>query len=158
MELGGIRLWKLFSGRFPDYSILPKRRVLCLVISLWIEKGLFPVSLGCGNGKERNWNHDLLFLLNATEVICMMVCLCLEIFLFLSVKRHHEATDSSGKDLKIVTPLRYSQRIREKMCKLLDAVTDQDSSEQMIELEPNVTRFIHRQSNVIKEMTAEVEE
>lgn len=28
-------------------------------------------------GKELNRNHDLLFLLDATEVICLMVCLCL---------------------------------------------------------------------------------
>ncbi|XP_010141991.1 PREDICTED: cytoskeleton-associated protein 2-like, partial [Buceros rhinoceros silvestris] len=75
-----------------------------------------------------------------------------------SVKRHHEATDSSAKDLKIVTPLRYSQRIREKMCKLSDAVRDQDSSEQMRELEPKAAAFIHKQSDVIEEMSAEVEE
>ncbi|XP_061876444.1 cytoskeleton-associated protein 2 [Colius striatus] len=43
-----------------------------------------------------------------------------------SVKVHDEANDCSANDLKIVTPLRYSQRIREKMCKLSDAVTDQD--------------------------------
>jgi len=51
---------------------------------------------------------------------------------------HHEANDSSAKDLKIVTPLRYSQRIREKMCKS-DTVKDQDprvsSFEQLGELE-----------------------
>lgn len=66
-------------------------------------------------------------------------------FFFHSVKRHHEATDSSAKDLQIVTPLRYSQRIREKMCKLSDAVRDQDSSEQMRELEPKATAFIHKE-------------
>ncbi|XP_055557617.1 cytoskeleton-associated protein 2 isoform X1 [Falco biarmicus] len=55
------------------------------------------------------------------------------------VKMHHEAHDSSAKDLKIVTPLRCSQRIREKMRKLLDTVKDQDpcvsSFEQLGELE-----------------------
>ncbi|KAM6096149.1 cytoskeleton-associated protein 2 isoform 1-T1 [Chlamydotis macqueenii] len=79
-----------------------------------------------------------------------------------SVKMHHEADDSSAKDLKIVTPLRYSQRIREKMCKLLDTVKDQDpcisSSEQLGELEPKATAFIHKQSNALKETSAEVEE
>ncbi|NXR05191.1 CKAP2 protein, partial [Sagittarius serpentarius] len=82
---------------------------------------------------------------------------CLE-----SMKMHHEANDSSAKDLKIVTPLRYSQRIREKMCKLLDTVKDQDpcvsSFEQLGELESKATAFIHKQSNVLKETSAEVEE
>ncbi|NXE22894.1 CKAP2 protein, partial [Ardeotis kori] len=79
-----------------------------------------------------------------------------------SVKMHHEANDSNTKDLKIVTPLRYSQRIREKMCKLSDTVKDQDpcmsSFEQLEELEPKATAFIHKQSNVLKETSAEVEE
>ncbi|XP_050756957.1 cytoskeleton-associated protein 2 isoform X1 [Gymnogyps californianus] len=79
-----------------------------------------------------------------------------------SVKMHHEAKDSSAKDLKIVTPLRYSQRIREKMCKLSDTVKDQDpcisSFEQLGELESKATAFIHKQSNALKETSAEVEE
>ncbi|NXE12917.1 CKAP2 protein, partial [Lophotis ruficrista] len=79
-----------------------------------------------------------------------------------SVKIHYEANDSSAKDLKIVTPLRYSQRIREKMCKLSDTVKDQDpcisSLEQLGELEPKATAFIHKQSNALKETSAEVEE
>ncbi|XP_052642160.1 cytoskeleton-associated protein 2 [Harpia harpyja] len=79
-----------------------------------------------------------------------------------SVKMHHEANDSSAKDLKIVTPLRYSQRIREKMCKLLDTVKDQDpcvsSFEQLGEWESQATEFIHKQSIVLKETSAEVEE
>lgn len=40
---------------------------------------------------------------------------------------YHEANDSGTKDLKVVTPLRYSQRIREKMCKVLDTVQDEDA-------------------------------
>ncbi|NXD64979.1 CKAP2 protein, partial [Eolophus roseicapillus] len=78
-----------------------------------------------------------------------------------SVKMHHEANDSSAKDLKIVTPLRYSQRIREKMCKLLDTVKDQDpcvSFEQPEELESKAPALIHKESNVIEETSAEVEE
>ncbi|KAM9652568.1 cytoskeleton-associated protein 2 isoform 1-T1 [Morphnus guianensis] len=79
-----------------------------------------------------------------------------------SVKMYHEANDSSAKDLKIVTPLRYSQRIREKMCKLLDTVKDQDpcvsSFEQLGEWESQATEFIHKQSIVLKETSAEVEE
>ncbi|NWQ89923.1 CKAP2 protein, partial [Burhinus bistriatus] len=78
------------------------------------------------------------------------------------VKMHCEANDSTAKHLKIVTPLRYSQRIREKMCKLSDAVKDQDPCaspfEQLGELEPKATAFIHKQSNVLKETSAEVEE
>ncbi|NXW05537.1 CKAP2 protein, partial [Fregetta grallaria] len=79
-----------------------------------------------------------------------------------SVKMHHDANDSSAKELKIVTPLRYSQRIREKMCKLSDTVKDQDlcgsSFEQLGELESKAAGFIHEQSNVLKETSAEVEE
>ncbi|XP_074995800.1 cytoskeleton-associated protein 2 isoform X2 [Calonectris borealis] len=79
-----------------------------------------------------------------------------------SVKMHPEANDSSAKDLKIVTPVRYSQRIREKMCKLSDIVKDQDpcvsSFEQLGELESKATAFIHKQSNVLEETSAEVEE
>ncbi|NXL64020.1 CKAP2 protein, partial [Chordeiles acutipennis] len=79
-----------------------------------------------------------------------------------SVKMHHEANESHAKDLKIVTPLRYSQRIREKMCKLSDTVKDQDpyasSFEQLRELESKATAFIHKQSNALKETSAEVEE
>ncbi|KAM6099379.1 cytoskeleton-associated protein 2 isoform 2-T2 [Theristicus caerulescens] len=82
---------------------------------------------------------------------------CLE-----SVKMHHEANDAGAKDLTIVTPLRYSQRIREKMCKLSNTVKDQDpcvsSFEQLGELESKATAFIHKQSNELKETSAEVEE
>ncbi|KFQ49565.1 Cytoskeleton-associated protein 2, partial [Pelecanus crispus] len=79
-----------------------------------------------------------------------------------SATMDHEANDTSAKDLAIVTPLRYSQRIREKMCKLLDTVKDQDpcvsSLEQLGELESKATAFIHKQSNALKETSAEVEE
>ncbi|NXE77662.1 CKAP2 protein, partial [Cochlearius cochlearius] len=79
-----------------------------------------------------------------------------------SVKKHHEADDASAKDLTAVTPLRYSQRIREKMCKLSDAVKDQDpcvsSSEQLGELESKATAPIDKHSNVLKEARVEVEE
>ncbi|XP_075598026.1 cytoskeleton-associated protein 2 isoform X2 [Balearica regulorum gibbericeps] len=79
-----------------------------------------------------------------------------------SVKMHHEANDFSAEDLKIVTPLRYSQRIREKMCKLSYTIKDQDqcvsSYEQPGELESKATAFIHKQSNMFKETSAEVEE
>lgn len=79
-----------------------------------------------------------------------------------SVKMHPEANDCSAKDLKIVTPLRYSQRIREKMFKLPDAVKEQDpcvsSLEQLGDLEPKATVFIHRQSNALQETSAEIEE
>ncbi|NWW65699.1 CKAP2 protein, partial [Ifrita kowaldi] len=79
-----------------------------------------------------------------------------------SVKMHPEANDCSAKDLKIVTPLRYSQRIREKMCKLPDAVKDQDSCvsslEQLGDLESKGTVFIHKQSNALQETSAEIEE
>ncbi|NWI60751.1 CKAP2 protein, partial [Calyptomena viridis] len=78
------------------------------------------------------------------------------------MKMPHEANDFSAKDLKIVTPLRYSQRIREKMCKLSDAVTDQDScvssSEQLGELESKAPVFIHKHSNAFQEISAEIEE
>lgn len=126
--------------------------------------GKGPVSFGCGNGKELNSNPDLLFLLVAAEATCMMMCLCLVFlvffFLFLSVKTHPEAHDSA-KDLSIVTPLRYSQRIREKMCKLSDAVKDQDpcvsSLEQLGDLESKAV-FIHIQSHALPETSAEIEE
>ncbi|NXR59180.1 CKAP2 protein, partial [Rhadina sibilatrix] len=79
-----------------------------------------------------------------------------------SVKMHLEANDFSAKDLKIVTPLRYSQRIREKMCKLPDAVKDQDpcvsSLEQLGDLESKATVLIHKQSNALQETSAEIEE
>ncbi|XP_051463906.1 cytoskeleton-associated protein 2 [Apus apus] len=78
-----------------------------------------------------------------------------------SVKMQHEANDSSAKDLKIVTPLRYSQRIREKMCKPSDTVKDHDpcvsSWEQLGDLESQGTAFIHKESNAL-ETSAEVEE
>ncbi|XP_027530237.1 cytoskeleton-associated protein 2 isoform X2 [Neopelma chrysocephalum] len=79
-----------------------------------------------------------------------------------SVKMSHEANYSSAKDLKIVTPLRYSQRIRDKMCKLPDTGKDQDpcvsSLEQLGELESKATVFIHKQSNAFQETNAEIEE
>ncbi|NXO35288.1 CKAP2 protein, partial [Locustella ochotensis] len=79
-----------------------------------------------------------------------------------SVKMHPEANDCSAKDLKIVTPLRYSQRIREKMCKLPDTVKDQDpcvsSLEQLGDLESKATVLIHKQSNALQETSAEIEE
>ncbi|NWS27679.1 CKAP2 protein, partial [Polioptila caerulea] len=82
---------------------------------------------------------------------------CLE-----SVKMHPEANDCSAKDLKLVTPLRYSQRIREKMGKLSDAVKDQDpcisSLEQLGGLESKAADFIHKQSNALQETSAEMEE
>ncbi|NWS85249.1 CKAP2 protein, partial [Toxostoma redivivum] len=78
-----------------------------------------------------------------------------------SVKTHPEGKDSA-KDLNIVTPLRYSQRIREKMCKLPDAVKDQDpcvsSLEQLGDLESKATVFIHKQSHALQETSAEIEE
>lgn len=129
--------------------------------------GMGPVSFGCGNGKEVNRNHDLLFLLVAAEVTCTMECLCLMFlvcffFLFLSVKMHPEANDCSANDLKLVTPLRYSQRIREKMYKMSDAVKDQDpcvsSLEQLGDLESKATVLIHKQSNALQETSAEIEE
>ncbi|NXI08660.1 CKAP2 protein, partial [Irena cyanogastra] len=79
-----------------------------------------------------------------------------------SMKMHPEGNDCSAKDLKIITPLRYSQRIREKMCKLPDAVKDQDpcvsSLEQLGDLESKATVFIHKQSNALQETSAEIEE
>ncbi|NXY75864.1 CKAP2 protein, partial [Glareola pratincola] len=79
-----------------------------------------------------------------------------------SVNMHHEANDSSTKHLKIVTPLRYSQRIREKMYKLSDTVKGQDPCaspfEHLGELESNATAFMQKQSNTLKETSAEVEE
>ncbi|NWR50802.1 CKAP2 protein, partial [Regulus satrapa] len=80
-----------------------------------------------------------------------------------SVKMHPEANACSAKDLKIVTPLRYSQRIREKMCKLTDLVKDQDPcvsslEEQLGDLESKATVFIHKQSNALQETSAEIEE
>ncbi|NWZ62243.1 CKAP2 protein, partial [Acrocephalus arundinaceus] len=79
-----------------------------------------------------------------------------------SVKMHPEANDYSAKDLKIVTPLRYSQRIREKMCKLPDAIKGQDpcvsSLEQLGDLESKANVLIHKQSNALQETSAEIEE
>ncbi|NWZ28030.1 CKAP2 protein, partial [Asarcornis scutulata] len=78
-----------------------------------------------------------------------------------SAKMHHEATDSSVKDLKIVTPLRYSLRIREKMSKSLDTPKDKDScisSFELGELEPKATALLHNQNNELKEETVEAEE
>ncbi|NWH88702.1 CKAP2 protein, partial [Aegithalos caudatus] len=79
-----------------------------------------------------------------------------------SVRMHPEVNDCSAKDLKIETPLRYSQRLREKMCKLSDAVKGQDpcvsSLEQLGDLESKATVLIHRQSNALQETSAEIEE
>ncbi|NXT84659.1 CKAP2 protein, partial [Zapornia atra] len=79
-----------------------------------------------------------------------------------SLKMHHEANDSSAEDLKIVTPLRCSQRIREKMGKLSHITKDQDqcvsSFDQLGELESKAAAFIHKQSGSLKETSAEVEE
>ncbi|NXB71718.1 CKAP2 protein, partial [Donacobius atricapilla] len=79
-----------------------------------------------------------------------------------SAKIHPAANDCSAKDLKIVTPLRYSQRIREKTYKLPDAVKDQDpcvsSLEQLGDLESKATVLIHKQSNALQETSAEIEE
>ncbi|NXM61351.1 CKAP2 protein, partial [Illadopsis cleaveri] len=79
-----------------------------------------------------------------------------------SVKMHPEASDCSAKDLKIITPLRYSQRIREKMYKLPDAVKEQDpcvsSLEQLGDLESKATVLIHKQSSALLETSAEIEE
>ncbi|NXA08577.1 CKAP2 protein, partial [Sapayoa aenigma] len=78
------------------------------------------------------------------------------------MKMPQEANDFNAKDLKIVTPLRYSQRIREKMCKLSDTVTGQDpcvsSSEQLGELESKAPVFIHKHSHAFQETSAEIEE
>ncbi|XP_009873420.1 PREDICTED: cytoskeleton-associated protein 2, partial [Apaloderma vittatum] len=73
-----------------------------------------------------------------------------------SVKMSHEVNDSSAK---IVTPLRYSQRIREKMCKLSDTVQDPciSSFDQLGELELKVTASVHKQSNALQETSVEVE-
>ncbi|NXK53704.1 CKAP2 protein, partial [Chauna torquata] len=77
-----------------------------------------------------------------------------------SVKMHHEANYSNAKDLKIVTPLRYSLRIREKMGKFSDTPKDScvPSFEQLGELESKATGLIHKQNNELKETSAEVEE
>ncbi|XP_035398321.1 cytoskeleton-associated protein 2 isoform X2 [Cygnus atratus] len=79
-----------------------------------------------------------------------------------SVKMHHEANDSNAKDLKIVTPLRYSLRIREKMFKSSDTPKDKDSCvssfEQLGELESKAAALLHKQNNELKEATVEVEE
>ncbi|XP_025964256.1 cytoskeleton-associated protein 2 isoform X2 [Dromaius novaehollandiae] len=79
-----------------------------------------------------------------------------------SMKMHHEANDSNARDLKIVTPLRYSQRIREKMCKLSDTVKDHDlcvsSLEKLGEQGSNPTACIHKQINALKETSTDVEE
>ncbi|XP_021232602.1 cytoskeleton-associated protein 2 [Numida meleagris] len=77
-----------------------------------------------------------------------------------SVKMHYEGDDSDAKDLKIITPLRYSLRIREKMCKFADTPTDSrvSSSEQLQELESKATTLIHKQNDKLEETSAEVEE
>ncbi|NXC47008.1 CKAP2 protein, partial [Penelope pileata] len=77
-----------------------------------------------------------------------------------SVKMHNEANDSNAKDLKIVTPLRFSLRIREKMCKFSDTPKHScvSSSEQLQELESKATAVIHKQNDKLEETSAEVEE
>ncbi|NXG20083.1 CKAP2 protein, partial [Grallaria varia] len=79
-----------------------------------------------------------------------------------SMETFHEANYSSAKDLKIVTPLRYSQRIREKMCKLSETVQEQDpclsSREQLGELESKATVFVNEQSNAFQKTSTEIEE
>ncbi|KAM6293322.1 cytoskeleton-associated protein 2 isoform 2-T2 [Porphyrio hochstetteri] len=79
-----------------------------------------------------------------------------------SVKMHHEANGSSAEELKIVTPLRCSQRIREKAGKLSHVTKDQDqcvsSVEQLGELESKAAASIHKQSSSLKETSAGVEE
>ncbi|XP_035179608.1 cytoskeleton-associated protein 2 isoform X2 [Oxyura jamaicensis] len=74
-----------------------------------------------------------------------------------SVKMYHEANDSTAKDLKIVTPLRYSLRIREKMSKSSDTPKDSCVSS-FEELESKATALLHKQNNELKEATAEMEE
>ncbi|XP_042694889.1 cytoskeleton-associated protein 2 isoform X2 [Centrocercus urophasianus] len=78
---------------------------------------------------------------------------CLE-----SVKMHYDGNDSDAKDLKIITPLRYSLRIREKMYKLSDTPKDSlvSSSEQLQELESKA--LLHKQNDKLEETSAEVEE
>lgn len=74
---------------------------------------------------------------------------------------YHEANDSGTKDLKVVTPLRYSHRIREKMCKVLDTVQDEDAYVSIWTAGRTGTKstvFIHKQTNALKETSAEVEE
>ncbi|NXL94216.1 CKAP2 protein, partial [Alectura lathami] len=72
------------------------------------------------------------------------------------VKMHHEANDSNAKDLKIVTPLRYSLRIREKMCKISD--TPKDPRVSSSELESKATALTHKQNDQLEEMSSEAEE
>ncbi|KAJ7418097.1 cytoskeleton-associated protein 2 [Willisornis vidua] len=64
-------------------------------------------------------------------------------------------------DFSLKTPLRYSQRLRERMCKLTDTAKEQDpcvsSLEQLGELESKATVFIHEQSNAFQETSAEIE-
>ncbi|NXJ11213.1 CKAP2 protein, partial [Odontophorus gujanensis] len=81
--------------------------------------------------------------------------LCLE-----SVKIHYEGNDSDAKDLKIITPLRYSLRIREKMFKYSDTPKDFhiSSSDQLQELESKPTALIHKQNDELEETTSEIEE
>ncbi|XP_048789307.1 cytoskeleton-associated protein 2 [Lagopus muta] len=77
-----------------------------------------------------------------------------------SVKMHYDGNDSDAKDLKIITPLRYSLRIREKMYKLSDTPKDSlvSSSEQLQELESKATALLHKQNDKLEETSAEVEE
>ncbi|NXA48430.1 CKAP2 protein, partial [Nothocercus julius] len=77
-----------------------------------------------------------------------------------SMKMHHEANDSSAKDLKIATPLRYSQRLREKMCKLPDKDHDLcvPSLEQLGELGSKPTAYVPKQNSALEETSADGEE
>ncbi|XP_068021361.1 cytoskeleton-associated protein 2 isoform X2 [Melanerpes formicivorus] len=76
-----------------------------------------------------------------------------------SLKVQDEANDSSDKDLIILTPLRCSQRIRERLRKATDS-KDQDPCASLLEQlgELEATAFIHNQSNALQETSAEVEE
>ncbi|NWI10722.1 CKAP2 protein, partial [Crypturellus soui] len=77
-----------------------------------------------------------------------------------SMKMRHETSDSSAKDLKIATPLRYSQRLREKMCKLPDKDHDLcvPSLDQLGELESKPTACVPKQNSILEETNADVEE
>ncbi|XP_065586353.1 cytoskeleton-associated protein 2 [Cyrtonyx montezumae] len=80
---------------------------------------------------------------------------CLE-----SVKINYEGNDSDAKDLKIITPLRFSLRIREKMFKYSNTPKDShlSSSDQLQELESKPTALIHKQNDELEETSSEVEE
>ncbi|NWJ00775.1 CKAP2 protein, partial [Crypturellus undulatus] len=77
-----------------------------------------------------------------------------------SMKMRNETNDSSAKDLKIATPLRYSQRLREKMCKLPDKDHDLcvPSLDQLRELESKPTACVPKQNSILEETSVDVEE